>query len=279
MVIEIEDNVFLSKLYKGLKKQTNQGVFVTNFFIACGSNHFPRLNKSADTSDTETQRSLLKSGKHITAEMKASFPREINLQNASDFLFQQIDEYKLNDLFLSYGLPSSIKKEPKLIAMALIVQFELFIKSDGYDVENIILSEYQKILQSGSKEETREKSVYYPGDKIYLKNLTAILHTLNCYQESTHTWELSNSGTQEWTGRKLVLINQGDISPKFIATTVEIPNTPPSMTTTVSVEFDSRGQEGMFDCHWEMWDSDGNNCFPNNNCLLDIRLCVKFDYR
>ncbi|MFK4841241.1 hypothetical protein ACI1TB_05750 [Lactococcus petauri] len=278
MVIEIEDNIFLNQLYKGLKKQPNQGVFVTNLFLACGSNHFSKISKTSGTSSTETQRSLLKRGKHLTQEMKASFPTEIDISSAAEFLSREIDVNKLSDLFLSFGLPVTIEKEPKLIAKALIIQFEQFIRNSDFEVDNIILSEYQELLLNVSVGTTHNKKPYYPGDKIFLKNLADKSQTLNCYQNSLHTWELSNAGTQDWIGRKLVLINQGEIGPRFETDTIAIPTTTAGKDVTISVDFNSRGNEKSFNCHWEMWDSSNNNCFPNDIHLLDIRVCVEFYY-
>lgn len=83
-------------------------------------------------------------------------------------------------------------------------------------------------------------------------------------------------GKQEWHGRKLVLVNAGEIQPEIMQTVIPIPDTRPNETIKIATDINASGFEGTVDCKWEMQDADGGNCFPNYTWDFNIQICVTF---
>jgi len=52
--------------------------------------------------------------------------------------------------------------------------------------------------------------------------------------------------------------------------------TPPGKEIKITTGFDARGFEGKYECIWQMQDSNGNDCFPNNEKQFCILFEIKF---
>ena len=115
----------------------------------------------------------------------------------------------------------------------------------------------------------------YQGDSI------AVYGGEQGYQKQTnesfrHTWELRNTGLVTWEHRKLVFIKTYKVGPLAEETEIEIPKVVPGTNKKIAVVMQTRGKEGRFDCHFEMHDADGRNCFPNHKSIFDIKVKVDF---
>lgn len=207
--------------------------------------------------------------------MKNSFPNPINYNELSDFFLKGFGE-NLTRLFEEFAIPDTTKKEPKQFALALAQQFELFTKSEVDNIDNRVVLLYTNLLNDSEVLHQGMNQPYYNNDGVTVFPFNRS-HTLNCYELTEHTWTFENSGKTDWIDRVLFLENNEKISPHYFKTTIPIPNTSPGQSASITVTIDARGQEGIFDCHWTMVDSDGNNCFLNNKTLFDVRLIVKFN--
>ena len=69
--------------------------------------------------------------------------------------------------------------------------------------------------------------------------------------------------------------NHDKVRPRAEANSIGIPDTPPGKGIKITTSIDARGFEGKFECMWEMQDSDGNDCFPNNKRMF----CVQIETR
>ena len=85
-----------------------------------------------------------------------------------------------------------------------------------------------------------------------------------------------NSGSVPWINRRLIFKQEKTSCPIPKAEReISIPDIEPNNYFTKTIEFETRGSEGEFVCHYIMQDSDGNDCFPNRN-TFDIRIKVTF---
>ena len=95
------------------------------------------------------------------------------------------------------------------------------------------------------------------------------------YERFTHTWRIINTGSVPWKNRKLVCQNADEITPTAEQMSIELPDTDPNRSATVSVEFDARGEEETFVSRWFMVNEDDSNCFPEFSGSLNVTIDVR----
>ncbi len=277
-MIQINASEFFKKVYPYLSNQKNQGVFVSNCFIASGSTVFtlPKF-KSKQTSDNlEYQRMLYKGNRQITADMKASFPDPFPLDSLSEFFANNLKEDRLRDVMAAFAIPVSTEPNKLLLAKSLASQFQLLIQSESNDVDDIVATKYQQLLVEPDTQPVKRLTPLYPGDSAWLDVNTKRSYSLCCYDVIQHTWIILNNGTQTWRDRALVFVNHDKVRPRSESNRIEIPVTPPGKEIKITTGFDARGFEGKYECIWQMQDSNGNDCFPNNEKQFCILFEIKF---
>jgi hypothetical protein len=277
-VIRINASEFFKKVYPYLNNQKNQGVFVTNCFIAAGSTVFtlPKLKTKQTSDNLEYQRMIYKGKRQITADMKASFPDPFPLDSLSKFFADNIKEDRIRDVMTAFSMPPSAEPEKFLLSKSLALQFQLLIQSESNDVDDIVATKYQQLLLEPATQPVKRLSPLYPGDSAWvLECKPQRSYSVHCYDKFQHTWVIRNNGSQTWRGRKLVFINSNEVRPRADANNIEIPDTPPGKDIKITTGFDARGFEGKYECIWQMQDSSGNDCFPNN----EKQFCILFDIK
>lgn len=144
-MITIKSFEFFRDLYRYLVKQENQGIFIINFFIAGGSSYFtlPKSKTHRTTSYLDNERHYTKD-RVLTTEMKASFPNSIKVDELTDFLETNPDLAKVRECMNSFGVHASYQENKRYLVRALAVQFQMFVVPDDDDVDNAIISEYQR---------------------------------------------------------------------------------------------------------------------------------------
>ena len=260
--------------------QKNQGVFVTNCFIAAGSKRFalPKYKNKQTSDNVEYQRMIYKGDRQITEEMKRSFPHPFGLKGLSDFFCENIREAEIRRAMTEFAIPVSIASDQTLFSRAIAAQFQALIQSDSDDVDDIVAMEYQKFLTEPYAEEPHPMVPTYPGDSAFvLEFQPARAYTKKCYDRFDHTWVIRNAGNQMWRNRKLVFVNQASVKPRADTNCIVIPDTSPGKDIKITTSFDARGSEGHYESLWVMLDSEGNDCFPNNNRLFAVTIDVKFE--
>ena len=264
-----------------MSKQKNQGVFVTNCFTAAGSTFFSlSKSKAKQTSDNlEYQRMIYKGKEHggrsITAEMKSSFPDPFPIDTLATFFLDSLKEEKLRDAMTAFAIPTSVTPDRAVLSKSLAAQFQLLIQSDDDDVDDIVAVKYQQFLSEPAPEPVQRLTPLYSGDNAWLDVGTKRYYSLSIYDVIQHTWAIRNNGSQTWRGRKLVFANHDKVRPRAESNSIDIPDTPPGKDTKITTSINARGFEGRFDCLWEMQDSDGNDCFPNNKRMFCIQIETK----
>lgn len=264
-----------------MDKQKNQGVFVTNCFIAAGSTFFPlsKLQSKQTSDNLEYQRMIYKGkengGRSITTEMKSSFPDPFPIDALAAFFSDNLKEEKLREAMATFSIPISVTPDRTILSKSLATQFQLLIQSDDDDVDDIVSAKYQQLLSKPAPAPVQRLTPLYPGDRAWLDVGTKRSYSLSIYDVAQHTWEIQNTGTQTWRGRKLVFANHDRVRPRAESNSIDIPDTPPGKDIKITTSIDARGFEGKFDCLWEMQDSDGNDCFPNNKRMFCIQIETK----
>ncbi len=276
-VSTIKSFEFFRDLYRYLVKQENQGVFIINFFIAGGSSYFtlPKSKTHRTTSYLENERHYAKD-RVLTPEMKASFPKPVKVDELKNFLEKNLDSDKVRDCMSSFGVPASYELNKHYLARALAVQFQMFIVRGDDDVDNVIISEYQRQVLGVEDEPNMFYGPLNNGDDVWVED-KGRNHKAKCYETFEHTWVIHNSGHQSWYSRKLVFVNAADVRPSASETEIEIPETAPGEIIKITTSFYARGFEGKFDCIWEMQDCDGNNCFPNYRWIFNVAIDTIFE--
>lgn len=259
----------------------NNGIFVTLCFCAAGSNQFPFTKGKRYTSgDVPLQRKIFDGTRTMTPDVKASF-KLFDTDGLARFFEDNIEDSKIKDVMLSFGIPHTAEAKKDCLCRALAVQFRDFVESNTEEADDIVMMEYQKLLaepQEKAAEVYHPASVLYPGDQIYFKSQYRPTYQVNIYEVFQHTWEFENVGTQVWRGRRLFFSNHDTARPRTETNYIDIPDTPPHKSVKITVSMDARGFEGRTECKWIMVDSDNNDCFPNSSSFTFV-VSTKYDYQ
>lgn len=258
--------------------QKNQGVFVTNCFLAAGSTYFTlHKSQSKQTSDNvEYQRMIYKGDRQITDTMKNTFPNPFRHSDLAAYFSSNFKQDKVREIMTAFSIPLSINEDKNALSLALASQFQFLIQSANDDVDDIVFMEYQKMLNSPVSPTNHRFSPLILGDNAWSEFKPQQKYEVNCYDKITHTWVIHNTGNQVWRGRKLVFINSAEVRPRTDNNSLDIPDTNPGQNIKITTVLDARGFEGTFDCVWQMQDSGGNDCFPNNYRMFQITIKTKF---
>lgn len=269
-VLSIEISTFLQRIYPCCTGVNNQGVFVTKCFAAAGCSYFVG-------SSTDYQRKLFNGSKPLTKNIKRTFPIPFMNQELATFFENRITVEKVRDLMTAFAIPLSVEANKEILSKVLSEQFSLFITSGNDNVADIVALEYQKYLAEPSFESKQRLAPLYPDDSAYVLDfLPQRSYSVSIYEKFQHTWVIRNTGKQTWRGRKLVFANHTEVRPRADKNFIDIPDTLPGKDVKITTDFDTRGFEGSSDCIWEMQDSDGSNCFPNNKRLFCVTINANF---
>ncbi len=249
----------------------SQGLFVFKLFIAAGCNPL----SSSTYGNHEYERKLCNGRKPLTIAMKKDIRQAFRLNDLTEFLSNNIQDNKINDVAAAFGFPKSINVSKNFLAQAIARQYELIFTSTDTEVEDIVLNEYQRISDG---QEAYDFNKYEP---LYKGDMFSCYMSTNCIKAETYKtvkakFDILNSGSVPWINRKLVFVQEKTSCPiPKTEREINIPNTEPNERFIKEIEIETRGSEGDFHCHFEMRDADGNNCFPNRNSF-DIRIKVIF---
>lgn len=262
---------FSKRLYKKLSGINSQGYFIGALFYAGGSDFFP-LKPAYDTDGY--QRKVFRGNSPFTQDMKDSFPKPINKEGLIDLFNTRIGETTLPLAMKDFGIPETKTVNKELFIRALCIQFENIVSEVSDDVDDIVASEYFRLLEE-SGAEIKSDAPYYPGDNFHITDqIPERKHTYNFYQDFKHQWKIKNMGTVTWENRYLECTNLSDIRIKAKNKIIKIPKVKPGDEIYLTAEFNSRGIEGDYDALWEMKDIDGNLCFPNKETQLRVVVTV-----
>ena len=247
---------------------------MSKLFVAGGSSYF----STSVNADKEYQKKLYNGSKPLTQNLKDSFPANIQLDALVGMFDRHLMDDKVREAMTSFAIPVSLEPQKGTFSRALALQFNYLVKNADSDVEDIVAMEYQRLLAEPADEKPQSLAPLYPGDGAYvLEFLPARIYSKKCYEQFDHTWMIRNTGNQTWRSRKLVFINNGTVRPRTDKNSIDIPDVAPGKDIKITTSFDTRGFEGRYECLWEMQDSEGNDCFPNNKRLFNVTIDSKFE--
>lgn len=113
------------------------------------------------------------------------------------------------------------------------------------------------------KSEEFSPSELYPGDNVCVEPHFMAVYFVEIYEKFQHTWEIKNTGTKTWKGRKLYFFNHDFVRPRAEQNVIELPEMEPGQSVIISVQMDARGFEAHSECKWIMIDAENRDCFPN----------------
>lgn len=262
-----------TRIYPYCKGIKDQGIFVAKLFRSGGSNQFS--DSPYDSHEYEKKLISGQEPKPLADKLKRTFPSPINTDGIAKFLEEHINDDCIPEAMNAYGFPDIADPDKKALAGAIARQYQLIFESSDADVEDIVFAEYKRILDEKPAEDLRKFKPLYQGDGI------SVYGGEQGYQEQTdgsfrHTWELRNTGLVTWEQRKLVFIKTYKVGPLAEETEIEIPKAEPGSNKKIAVVMQTRGKEGRFDCHFEMHDAEGRDCFPNHKNVFDIKVEIDF---
>lgn len=264
---------YFKRIYPHIKSgifypsQKNTGIFVAMCFQAAGSNYFQLARgKRITSADVPLQRKIYDGTRTMSLEVKSSFGT-FNVSELATYFENSIEDGKIKDVMLAFGVPVAATINEKAFCMALALQMKSLIDADSEEVEDIVLLEYQRIVAEPTDDTVHSEvtRVLYPGDSVYMESAWCPVYNVACNEKFQHTWSFLNSGTQTWRGRKLFFSNHDKVRPRADTNYIEIPVVPPGKGIKITASMDARGFEGKTECLWIMVDSEGNNCFPNSS--------------
>lgn len=262
----------MNKIYPCCSAFTNQGHFTSTCFKAAGN----ITCSDKKTASHDYERKIYNGSKKLTDSIRSKFPTPADSESLAKLFKDKIDKGKINDIFSSFGIPQSSPQKIELFAMALALQFQLFISSSEIDVDDIVAIEYQKLLLNAVSDTTAITTPLYLGDSAWVtNNLSNLTIKVKRYEKFQYTWSILNNGNQTWRNRSLFFKNHSDVRPRADSNYLEVPTTPPKEEIKITASFDARGFEGEFNCAWEMVDIDKKDCFPNSKSLFTIKIIVE----
>ena len=248
---------YCKNIFPYCKNIPSQGFFINKLFDAGGSAYF------SGSANYAYQKKLFDGSKPLSQNHKSSFPTVMNPDSIADFFKEYLADAEIEHLSETLRIPASdIHKG--LLSTALARQFILIVKSGTDNVEEIVATEYQRLLADPTAPATFVLPLYQDDDAYVVKFLPERIYNKKCNEKFEHRWQILNNGQCKWQDRKLVFVNLLSEGPKVSTTSIGIPDTEPGKETTLAVQYDSGGFERRFECRWDMQDSSGNNCFSND---------------
>jgi hypothetical protein len=179
----------------------------------------------------------------------------------------------------NFGIPESQVQNKDVFIKALCTQFQNIVSEVSNEVNDIVASEYNRLLRE-SGAETVNDSPFYPGDELLLVGeLPAQSHEVIFYEKFEHQWTIKNTGTVTWEDRYLECTNQSETRIRALNKTVIIPKVKPGEDVCLTARFDARGFEGKFESIWEMKDNVGRPCFTDNSKALKFEVIVVNEHK
>jgi len=255
---------FSKRLFKKLSGIGNQGDFIGALFHAGGSNYFP-LKPSYDTDSY--QRKVFRGDSPFNQDMKDSFPRPIDNDGLMDFLQKRVGEKSLSLIMRNFGVPNTEVVHKEFFFKALCTQFQNIVIEASDEVDDIVVSEYLRLLRE-SGEAIKSDEPYYPGDDFQLiDEASTHRHEVSLHSDFAHQWTIKNTGSVTWADRYLELVNGDNLTIRSSRKIIDIPKLKPGEEVSLSIDLNARGCEGEFEAIWEMKDSEGRSCFTEKKVL------------
>lgn len=208
----------------------------------------------------------------FSADCKACFPDKIDQREVSDFFKKHVMLEKRSKLYESFGIIASEVDQCRFF-VALARQFIEIVKApDGEEADDIVVSEYEQLTTNSS--EKSFSSPLYKNDSALCTGMKTI-NLQDIYATCKYTWKIRNVGKVDWYERKLVFVNANDSRVKAKDNEIIISELQTGKEVDVSTEFQGRGFEGHFICHWELQNKDGVNCFPDSS-YFDVKFNIEF---
>lgn len=255
---------FSKRIHGHLGSISSQGILVGSLFTAAGSKHFdPRPTPGTD----DTQKKLVSGKRKLNPKMKGSFPSPIDKDSLMDFFRLKIGDASLPLIMRNFGIPETESVNKEFFIRALCIQFQNFVSEASDDVDDIVGTEYFRLLRESGAEIKSDKP-YYPGDDFQIVGQYRVQdHIKNFYEKFEHQWTIKNTGTVTWENRYLEWINHADVKIKSKNKSINIPKVKPGDEVCLTVELDPRGCEGSYEAIWEMKDIIGRSCFTDKKAL------------
>ena len=268
---------FCRAVYKRKSPITNQAKFVQAVFQHAGSTE--RL-------DDEYARKIFTGVKPISEPQYESFPTQVSKKSLHDFLLTHLTplpstrvtlDDRCQEVSKKVGLPSTLTIEPEAFIWALTDWFDAIIHDPNHC--DVLEHCYRLRLEVQEPEEINPApQPLYQGDRVDVTEPPALQkHKPEFWAEFTHTWTMRNIGSINWTGRKLVCTNPTDPRLRPVDTTqIAIPDSPPATGKFIKISctFRAQGYEGAASSHWEMHNTDGENCFPRESTTFNVDATV-----
>lgn len=243
-----------------IKSQAN---FIDKLFEACGGK--PYISDSY-------KKGLFKGDKPFAENQKEILRSGFNLDTLISFWNREITD--VSAVLIALGIPE--KKEPnkKALSIALAQQMSLLISSAEEDVEDVLILQYQQAKQNDVEIGNTYAKPLYPGDSVSVTHNCR--YEIQSFDRITHTWELLNTGTIPWIGRKLIYRRGPKDRPEANPDSIDIPVVKPKESIKITTTIEGRGFDGITHCIWEMQDEEGENCFPERTRLFCVTIDAKY---
>lgn len=249
-------------VYKYCPNIKSQDKFIVELFTAAGDGH---VSKSY-------AKQLFTGAKGFVENQKLPLRGKNDIPSLISFFETEISD--VGAVLIALGIPEKQEPNKNALAVALAQQMKLLIESDTEDVDDILILQYQESKQNNAEVDAPFAKPLYHGDSISVYH--SLRHEIQSFDKITHTWELTNTGSIPWIGRKLVYKRKPKDRPEANPDIIEIPDIKPKESKKITTTIDGRGFDGITYCVWEMQDSDGENCFPDRESLFCVTIDAKF---
>lgn len=158
-------------------------------FVAGGSNHFYTRPDSTNSSEKK----LYQGARPINRNIADTFC-PVNILGLHNFFTEHLKFESIAQLFASFSFPTDIEQDFEFFCTALAHQFALFIKKAPDDADDIVLIEYQKLLENPARAIVITKTLKKTDDfddifipVLHSENLTTINESKLCLRHLNHS--------------------------------------------------------------------------------------------
>jgi hypothetical protein len=245
----------------------SQETFILDIFTAlCGGEAPVGL-----TGDDATYRKLLFSGNNkkyngLSAPIKA---HALNKKNKNTFIAYcdtsvSVKEYPV--LCEEFELETSIARA--FLFEALYEQFIEFAKSKDDNVAVVVSDLVSEYVSSRKAADFVSMAPLHSGDDFSVTKPRDM--TIAFYRDFIVSWTIKNTGSLVWEGRYLYNVNNKQTGVRGVSAKVDIPTLRPDEQVKVEVTINAQGHEKSSSSVWEIYNSEGNPCFPNKQGEITV---------
>lgn len=262
---------FIIKLKPRFASRSQEAFALAIFSALCGGEAPIGL-----TGDDATYRKMLFNGKNkkysgLSSPIKKHI---LDTQNRDAFIAYCDETVSLKEYPALCGdWETKPDTDRTILFEAIYEQFLEFARCNEDDASLVIPAKVAELEEQPQGNGAVSAAPLYSGDDFAVVTQPRDM-TVNFYQDFTVSWTIKNTGSVIWEGRYLCNVNNRQIGVRGVTARVDIPTLRPKSQHKVEARINAQGHEKTSDSIWEIYDGEGNPCFPSRQGEIKVTATV-----